>query len=463
MKKLISLVFGVCGMLYGTSSWASTMCCPQNKQCGSVCCPTKGCNQEGTGCATDACVSGLIDNYGHCCPEGYVLSEGYCTYVSPCELGTSGYGIINGDCGYCADYPGYTAENGYCVQSCPEGFGLAQPGTGGHGYGVCCSDNGYGPMAWNGTYADFSPEACGCPSGFWSGYSLCIGDQNMFIYESAGSLYVHAPTTSNSLGCPSGSYAGYGSGQYTCCVFQGGTGYDLLVGSNVDGYTGELSYVQGYSYFVGYGVYPWCCPSGYAFLSGYDTCVSTSDCGYIYDEVFCGGYNEGGYSCLTLHGDTPYSFSEDGYSFSGYCCEATIGRSIYGHSVTPTSPGANYYGQICCDSDDLAFFFDASGNSTDNYTASAAMGIPLSDCVLSGSPTVAKTRLNAWVNDYYGPFAKFEWAQRYLDLLSSDDPNAYISSIQHPDGYCVCTYSGGYTAVGHLAHDFCDSICGYGY
>lgn len=167
MKKLLSLLFGACGLLYGVPSQAEVMCCPENQQCGDVCCPTKGCNADRTACATEECASGIIDDNGYCCggylldgacvnscPSGYGAYNGYCRSCS--DMGTgygayngdcrycpdmgSGYGIYNGDCRYCSYMgSGYGAYDGYC-RYCPDigsGYGAY------NGMCVNCSDYGY--------------------------------------------------------------------------------------------------------------------------------------------------------------------------------------------------------------------------------------------------------------------------------------------------------------------------------
>ncbi len=318
MKKLLSLIFGMCGILYGVPTQAANVeCCAPNNQCGNVCCPTKGCNADRTGCVVDVCERAIFDDNGYCC-SGY-LEGGYCVdfcsagYISSgyncVECSGSGYGAYDGQCSYCpnygkgaydgecvdcsslgTDYGAYEGQCGYCPAYgltgyegecvdrgylCPSGFVPS-----GYSGDVCCgngqefpkyasisydgNDHGWLPDAYGWTMPRNNFSACGCPYSecgfYYDGYGYCTNGGYTFVHESAPDVVLIGPNT----GCPSFSgynpvYSGAGYNHNRCC-------YTDVDGRPVEAasaafYTGASSSCSDFDLFVSSSSE--CCPSGY--------------------------------------------------------------------------------------------------------------------------------------------------------------------------------------------------------
>ena len=247
MKKLLSLLFGLCGIFYGITARSEDICCQAKDVCGAVCCPTKGCNAEGTGCAK--CESGQVEgNNGFCCPpeqldaqgdcceRGYMRIGGYDGYCCPADKVTKrssccfssmssgeygvldregeccGYvldknneccstGVLDSDgycCGYvdqdnkCCDAPGYVLDN---AQVCCDNSDIVNGYCCGDGYevteltnaweqGMCCPDEFVANIDYNGNPSDSRTTCCnGSSYAITSDNYCCFYDKVMYLYS----------------------------------------------------------------------------------------------------------------------------------------------------------------------------------------------------------------------------------------------------------------------------------------
>ena len=322
MKRLVSVLFGLFGLLYGTTTWAEIMCCPENQQCGDVCCPKKGCNTEGTGCAENGCNAkagyGLWNSECTYCPdiaEGYYVdASGQCAFISDCTNsgGCLKYAYNGGyECYTSAVYDGYYADyNGQCVptSNCTSMGGCLYNYNNNGGY-VCDTSAFY-----NGYYADYNGQCVNCSDkgsgyGTYDGYCVYCSD---YGYVSDGYGYCVDPLYT----CPSGFVPSGYSGD-VCC----GNGQDFSKYASI-------SY-DGYDHGWWPDAYGWTPPTNSFTACG----CPYSECGfYYYGDGYC---TNGGYSFT--HESEPGLISigpNTGCpSFSGY---------------NPVYSGPGYEQNICC-------------------------------------------------------------------------------------------------------------------